>query len=234
VAAPVADRAWALERWFHYLERQTVQPHAFAFVATDTGDGTVGALRCGWAEVAVQVAREQYIPRERRQQDLRFFTEQIAMLRNRLMQLALSMHPTHIFSLDTDIMLTDPTTIERLLEACDWCPLAAPMVSLSEHFPCYNAAQWFSRDPGPTRAWRRLEPSDEFLADATWIPVDIPMAAVMMRSWVPEGCSYGYHEAGEDMGFALSLDRHGFRTAWLPHVETVHVMQPARLAEMLA
>lgn len=235
VVAPVAARGWALERWFECLERQTMQPDAFAFVFTETGDDTLAKLDLGlrFAEVRVEHAPEQFVPRERRNQGLRYAIELLAMLRNRCLANALRMGANIIFSLDTDIFLTDPTTIEQLVTELDFLPLSAPMVNLSPIGPCFNAADWMSGEPGPTRAWQRYGPED--LKNTVplggpvqvVIPVDIPMAAVMMRRWVAEGCSYGYHEAGEDMGFAQSLDRHGFRCAWRPDLLTTHVMDPA-------
>lgn len=226
LGAPVADRAWALPRWLDCIASQTIQPDRLVFIHSDTGDGTreiLGAEK-RWPVTVIDTP-QPFVRRELRLKDRVGTTSMLADLRNRLLIAALDHEVETLFSLDTDVFLTDPGTIKKLLGELVHAPLAAPYVNLSPHGPCANAAQWrqpTSRLPAPTQRWDRCE-RDETTPGR--VLVDIPMAAVMMRREVVISCAYRYHEAGEDMGFAQDLDRRGeFKTAWLTGWECPHVM----------
>ena len=140
------------------------------------------------------------------------------------------------FSLDTDILLTDPASIEKLASVLirQRYDVAQPTVYLhpaGRRSGCFNAAWWCAGSPGdPQRVWARVQEADlPQQALRGLVDIDIPMAAVMMRRQVLELCEYKPHEQGEDIGFADSLDEHGFSVCWLTDLETFHPWGPAYL-----
>jgi hypothetical protein len=234
VGAPVAARDWALKRWFECLYSQTRVPDEFVFVVKDVdGDRSRQLLHeLGPKPPALSYAIDttRYVPRmERNSVGAEYVYADFAWRRNRLLQMVRKREPDVFLSLDTDIMLEDPTTIERLLELLERAPVAAPLTYLhpaAAASECFNAGWWAGGEPGsPTRAWRRATVDE---AHGT-IPVDIPMAAVAMHRRVVDTCKYAYHECGEDMGFAQDLDRLGYTCLWDTDLGVRHVMAAEEL-----
>lgn len=244
VGAPVCDRDWALPRWFECLQAQTRPPDEYVFVVNELpGLHTRRLLHelCPFdvPRLSYAIDRTPYIPRDDRQHHLpENVYGDFAWRRNKLLDMALKRDPDVFFSLDSDIMLDDPTTIERLLRlltAAKALTAGSPDVVAASTFlhptgragECYNAAWWAGGDEGsPERAWRRATADDA--AEGVQL-IDIPMAAVMMTRRVAETCRYRWHAQGEDLGFAQDLDRLDYRCVWDPNLETRHVMSPEAL-----
>lgn len=238
LGAPVADRAWALPRWLDQIEQQTVQPDVLVFVHTDTGDGTREILRAAQDRWPIEIvdAPGPVVHRRDRNRDRVGAYSMLADLRNRLLDHALGLDADVIVSLDTDIFLTEPTAIEQLVDRLDKAPLSSLLVylhELAEQTTAYNAAWWIDGGSGPTRRWRKPTPAEVHDRASKPMQVDIPMAVVAMRRDVALTCRYRYHEAGEDLGFALDLDRNGLWADWLTGLHCPHVMDPARLDELV-
>lgn len=242
VGAPVAERAWALPKWFDCLRAQTLRPDGFVFAYSRSDDDTAKLLgRHSFGSLHVDYVEEAYISRRVRHEDrgARAYGE-LAQHRNRLMKLALEFDADMYLSLDTDVFLTDPTTISRLVGAITAAAgdLSSVRIYLSRQgpaLPTYNAGWWRTTDQdSPTRAWDRVT-EDDVKASYGAFGVDIPMAVVMMPRDVLERCQggYCYHESGEDLGFAQELDRQGLKTIWLTDINPPHVMDPAQLEEMV-
>lgn len=180
---------------------------------------------------------EPYVPRQQRNTQREGIFTTLAVHRNRVLDMAMQHDADVLLSLDTDVFLTEPDSIERLLDALECWPLAAPVTYLSPPGPpslCFNAGNWQTNDIGsPTRVWERIGEGEFREAAGDVVEVDIPMAAVMMVRDVIQWARYSYHETGEDAGFAQSLDFLGFRTAWLTGLYAPHVMLPGLLDEMV-
>lgn len=238
LGAPVADRAWALPRWLDQIEQQTVQPDALVFVHTDTGDGTREILRAAQDRWPVEIvdAPGPVVHRRDRNRDRVGAYSMLADLRNRLLDHALGLNADVIVSLDTDIFLTESTAIEQLVDRLDKAPLSTPLVYLHEQgvtAGTYNAGYWVDAGSGPERRWRRPSVAEFLNAAGRPRQVDVPMACVAMRRDVALTCRYRYHEAGEDLGFGLDLDRNGLWADWLTGLHCPHVMDPQKLDAMV-
>ncbi|MGH3415437.1 MAG: hypothetical protein ACRDSS_03120 [Actinocrinis sp.] len=222
LVAPVADRAWALPTWFAYLAEQTVTPDALAFVHSgQVGDPTWRALETGaqTAGLSAPIILHDPARPHARHDNERFRT--LARLRNLALDAAASVRADLVLSLDTDVMLSDPQTIERLsdLVADGRCDIAAPVAFLHPgappgwhpgQTPCwaYNFG-WLADSPAPVRQWLR-RPSVDKIDWGAVVDADVPMAA-----WVAgpraAACRYEWHESGEDVAFARSLRARGCR-----------------------
>lgn len=240
LGAPVAHREWVLPAYFDAIAAQTVRPDAFLFVHSGTRyDATWQALAAG----AALVGRDELTilhdsrPPHQRHDNARFGT--LAVLRNTLLAMAVGMLDADVLiSLDTDVLLEDRRTIERLLELLDegW-DTASPVTwlhPLGEGSWAYNAGWWSwpAADRqlggrGPHRPWTR--PGPEHVAWGVTLAIDVPMAATAMSRRVLERCRYRWHEAGEDLGFAQDLDRLGMACAWDTTLKARHVWDPTQL-----
>lgn len=237
VGAPIAERAWALPKWFACLRAQTVQPDGFVFIYSKSSDRTLQAIAANsFGRLYVGHAPESFIPREARNASRTIAFTELASHRNRLLEAALAADADVFLSLDTDVFLTEPTAIAQLVEALEYLPVSSLLTYLSPAgapSECFNAAYWTSGDQGdPGRSAARVT-GDQFRASVGVLAVDVPMAVVMMNRLVLENCRYAFHERGEDFGFAQDLDRRGIHTAWLTGLEAPHVMRPESLSEMV-
>jgi hypothetical protein len=229
VCAPVAERAWALPTWFACLARQTVRPAEILLVHSgDRGDPTwaaisEGALEHGFKVTRLHDAKDRPKPRNDRS---RFHT--LTRLRNTMLAVATqTTRHEHLLSLDSDIMLEDPTTIEQLLDAQHAYPVTSPLTyfhpAMDWTVNAGNLGVW--PEPGMDLdriAWKRAEIDPACVETKTPQPIDVPMGAVCMSRSVYSIVRYRWHQAGEDVGFAVNLARAGFQAAWLPWLECRH------------
>jgi hypothetical protein len=235
VGCPVANRAWALPHWFQCLANQTRQPDGFVFLHSGhIGDDTWRAIQdgCERHHFDSHVQHDERAPHARHDND-RFAT--LADLRNQVLALARGdMHADLFLSLDTDVMLEDPHTIERLLgmlgHGCDLASCATflhhaasnPNVD-HEIFWAYNAG-WLN--PPGAKGFRRPLPG-ELDWDAVY-RIDIPMAVWLGERAVLD-CRYDWHESGEDIAFAWALQDAGLKCHWDTGLRAKHYWQESHL-----
>lgn len=202
------------------LARQTRRPDGFVFVHSGIPrDDT-------WTTIVDEAKRHRFPPPtflhdpaapHARNDNLRFAT--LARLRNDLLDLARWEQADMFLSLDTDLMLEDPHTIERLVSMVRSgdCDLAAPVAFLHPLAPrhwtpgepaghSYNFAFMNPGQPSHRRPWQRPWPADLPLGEL--IRMQVPMAAWLGNTRAL-GCRYQDHESGEDVGFAQSLEAAG-------------------------
>lgn len=242
LVTPVADRAWALPAWFAHLAAQTVRPDALAFVHSGRiGDATWRAIEDGAAGLGVRALSILHddAPPHPRHDDRRFAT--LARLRNRALNEAVALDADLVLSLDTDIMLRDPFTVERLCElvAEVGCDIAGPVAFLHPAAPpawepgdrvcwAYNFG-WLASPGDPQRCWLRRPHVNTIDWGAT-ITADVPMGC-----WVANhraaACRYEWHESGEDIGFARALQHAGCRFRVDTSLYAWHCWSAKHLAE---
>lgn len=241
VTAPVAGRDWILPRWFECLAAQTVRPDEILLLHGGTkGDPTWRAIWAGAEEHGFTVVRmHDPSPPHPRHDNERFHT--LARLRNIILATAaITTSHDHLFSLDTDILLEDPESIERLLAECSSAryDVVSPLVYLHPEMRWTANAGYFSADPTVAAddpdalgdwPWKRAE-----VGVPAMRPIDIPMAALMMTRAVYSTVRYRWHKAGEDVGFAINLRLAGFSAGWVPEVEGKHVWDEAAFERLRA
>jgi hypothetical protein len=234
------DREKTLGHWLAALEAQTVQPDYARFVVSRGFSPDTGALlRAHFQDCRIRVAGgtlfgAPFYSRTERNGDQKdpcragHFTR----LRNCLRSQFLQTDADVFLSLDSDVLLEDPRTIERLLKTLDagW-DITAPRLSLHPSLDTvYNAGFWLAdAAPDDPQAFRRIwQRADENVVRAYKSPVriDVPMACYAIRRHAMGMCAYKAHESGEDLGFADSLARYKMRVAWLTDLPARHVWSP--------
>jgi hypothetical protein len=199
--------------WFECLAQQTLRPDGFVFVHSGT------PMDATWQRILTEAHRHGFFtptilhdpaPPHRREDNARFAT--LARLRNDLLTLARWQEPDLFLSLDTDIMLEDPHTVERLaaLIRDDVCDIASPLTFLHPNGPRH----WTPQD---SVCWAYnfgfIPPGGATMQRPT--PSEIDVWGKLVRHQIPMGCwlgnskalacKYAWHENGEDVGFALAL-----------------------------
>lgn len=232
--APVANREWALPHWFECLASQTVRPDRLIFVHSGQwGDETWQALFTGAEQHGfdLDVLHDPRAPHQRID-NARYQT--LADLRNQLLTAAQDARADQFLSLDTDVMLEQPDTIEHLQTMLTDCDLASCATFLHpaaskpdvEHeiFWAYNAG-WLPKDLTAHGFIRPLP--NELDWDATH-RIDIPMA-IWLGNQQALYCRYAWHESGEDIAFGRALQAAGLICHWDPRVRAKHYWQPSHL-----
>lgn len=226
---PIAHRAWALPKWFECLAAQTRRPNGFVFIHSgQVNDDTWRGIQREAARYGFQNVRLEHdpSPAHPRHDNERFAT--LARIRNQLLGAAQhAMFAERFLSLDSDVMLEDPRTIEKLEELLDAgeCDLASPVTwlhPLGEGSWAFNAGWWApgGRLGDPQRAWTRLEPSKVPWGEL--VNIDVPMA-VWLGNERALSCRYEQHESGEDLGFAHSIERNHVRCLWDTSLKCRHI-----------
>lgn len=245
VGAPVAERGWILDRWLECLERQTVKPHGYRFVYSDSQDYTLRWLdfqRHHDSRFEYRRTELPFFSRDERQGDKADpnRSNHFAKLRNELRDMFLQTDADYYFSLDTDILLEDETVIERLIaaiESGDGWRVAQPLTVLHplEHSACYNGG-YFGQMVNPydyDQPWIRAD-DNHLITKREVVKVDIPMAAVMFSRWALLSARYRPHEQGEDVGMAQSLKRVHCPVGWLVGCRVRHVWNESYLNKEVA
>ena len=214
------------------MAQQSVRPDQVLFVHSgDRGDETWRAISEGALEHGFRVTR-LHDPMERpkpRNDRSRFQT--LTRLRNTMLAVATqTTQHEHLLSLDSDVMLEDPTTIEQLLDAQHAYPVTSPLLFFHPEMRFSVNAGLLPVWPGPDAdlehiPWRRAEINPGRIESKTPQGIDIPMGAILMARSVYSTVRYPIpvHESGEDIGFACNLARAGFEAGWLPWLECRHV-----------
>lgn len=148
--------------------------------------------------------------------------------RNSLLERAVSRRTKfdYYFSLDSDVILENPKTIETLISHKK--DVVAPLMFMTptdEKFP--NAMDWATA--GNRWVGRRIKNLGPGL-----IKVDIPMAAIMMSMDVVKNVRYVWNAQGEDIGFASELHKKGFESFLDTNIYTPHIMHRYQLEDYLA
>jgi hypothetical protein len=154
----------------------------------------------------------------------------LTRLRNTMLGIAtVTMNHEHLFSLDSDVILEDPTTIEQLLDAQHAYPVTSPLTYFHPEMKWTINAGLLPVWPGPGAdlehiPWRRDEVDAACVESKTPQEVDVPMGAIMMARRVYSTVRYPIpvHQSGEDVGFGCALARAGFEAAWLPWLQVRH------------
>lgn len=235
LATPVAERDWVLSDWFACLAAQTRQPDALVFLHSGRrGDATWEALHDGARTLgaAATLAHDAAAPHQRHDPG-RFRT--LARLRNRALAYARVLQGADlVLSLDTDVLLEDPETLERLESWLAYgYDVAAPITWLhpgGKGSWAVNAGFLTDRSDDATAGWRRASANE--IPPRKALEVGFTFAVQMFGPKVAcdPRARYGLHESGEDIAFGQALRRLGARVIWDTSLEARHVWDRADLA----
>lgn len=232
VTAPVYDRSWILPTWFSYLENQDFAGElGFSFECGPDDHTTMQCLldfqskhpelRC--FDIRIN-SKEQHRthPEGFRTWRKEHYTS-MANFRNNLLNRATAIQPDRVFSLDTDILLEDPSTISQLYELTNRedIDVVSPLLFMMPdniHFP--NVMTWNSQLKGYRKTSYPL---------GKLFQADIIMAAVMMKKSVYTNVRYDWHFQGEDLGFAANLKNKNYKSYIASYIYADHVMSRSDL-----
>jgi hypothetical protein len=236
IGCPVYKRDWVLKDWFKYIENQNypLSKLGFIFELGEDDEATEQVLY-DWHEAHPEVSVFDGVIRA----DLNHAThkdgqrhwsgekyEVMVELRNSLLERASCYDFDCYFSLDSDILLENPDTLMFLSEATEYYDVVSPLSYMTPYDTDYPSVMWWQDEPG-FEAYR----DKSRVKLGSFFQADIVMAAKMMSKEVYRTTRYIWHRQGEDLGFARSLHKRGFRSYCASNIYAFHAMHKHTLAE---
>jgi hypothetical protein len=234
IGAPVYAREWILPYWLQAIELQDwpLDQVGFVFVVAEEDTPTKEILldwhsrhpevRCFDLCVNTTVQHRAH-PDGKRHWNYHRYNE-MAMMRNQILDQVCCRAPDRYLSLDTDMLITDPKTISDLVKL--EVDAVAPLAYMSEGTTDYpNVMSWtpwgkgFRKNPYPL---------------GTTFQADIIMAVKMMSPDVYRQVRYAHHSQGEDLGWSAHAKERGFRLWSASHLYVPHIMHASSLPKYLA
>ncbi len=238
IGSPVYQRAWILGDWFKCIENQTIPLSEIGFIfELGPNDEETHQVIWEWHLSHPQVAFFDAIVRD----DIKHYTHpdgqrtwsktayyKMVDLRNSLLERANCIRPEKYFSLDSDLLLEDPQTLEKLYHMLnrDGVDAVSPlsyMYPKGINFP--SVMTWI--DGVGKRASRSL---GDYKIGETF-KSDVIMAAVMMNPDVCRDIRYVWHPQGEDLGWSGECAKNNYGLYCASDIYVPHIMHRWMLDE---
>jgi len=236
IGCPIYKRDWILPHWIRCILKQSLDISNIGFVFETAPDdiATSKALHA-WKKIDSRIPL--FIINERkdinhyehknngRQWTLSKYHNMIS-LRNSVLKTVREYQPDYYLSLDSDILLENPNTLELLIAhiraGADAVSPLMYMTPVGKQFP--SVMTW-KTEVGESAYRENLYPLGSFFQS------DIIMAAKMMSKDVYNNVDYAFHHQGEDLGWSANATQHGFSLFSASYIYAPHIMSPMHLEE---
>ncbi len=233
ISLPLYKREWILPEWLRCIEDQTVplKDIGFLFLMANESDdpGSYKVLfewqaqrpDLGYFDVITDPTSEHKSHvRGSRSWRMGDFSR-MAGFRNTLMDRARELQPENYFSLDSDILLTNPRSLEILSRELVNFNAVNPLIFMSPSSTEHPSVLSWSHKTRPgcetKRYLNKYQMGKVFQAD-------VIMGAVMMDPEAYVKSRYITHVAGEDVGWASSMQKNGLTMGCVSYLYCPHVM----------
>ena len=245
IAAPVFQRDWVLPYWFKAIENQNfpMEDIGLIFNLGPDDDATHDVI-WEWsqkhpelfyfdAQIFMHVNHSSHAEGSRQWNQSKYYN--MVKLRNDLLERAdaISDRFDFYFSLDSDLLLEDPETLNKLVAYAEEDPLRSVISPLSYMTPYdtnFPSAMTWTIEGEPSRRAKRNHSRYEI---GKLFKADIVMAAVFMQKYVVKNIRYQWHWLGEDLGFATALNEAGYHSYAAWDIYCPHIMSRQFLAHYL-
>lgn len=222
-------RSWILPHWIRCIINQSVsiEDIGFVFEVSPDDSDTINSLQA-WKKYDNRIPyfnikiRED-IPHFQHENNGRQWTiskyENMVSLRNSILNTVREVSPDFYLSLDSDILLTDPNTIELLMAHIkSGADAVNPLMFMTPFGTMYPSVMTWRSDVG-RKAFRQ-----EKYPLGTYFQSDVIMAAKMMSKKVYSNIDYTVHEQGEDVGWSWSCGQAGYNLYCASYIYAPHIM----------
>lgn len=229
IGCPIYDRAWIFPYWVAMIERQSfpLKDIGFIFVVSEKDTETLKHIE-SWANTNgqmdyVDVVVPESVHHYSHEEGSRHWTiskyENMQKLRNTLLDRVRVRKPDYFFSLDSDILIENPSTLELLIAHIkDGADAVSPLMYMTPfgvNFP--SVMKWTSEVGGHAHR-------DDSFPIGTYFQADIIMAAKMMSKNVYENINYSIHAQGEDLSWSASCGKAGYKLYSASYIYAPHIM----------
>ena len=240
IGCPVYKRGWILPAWFYFIENQSVDLSDIGFIfELGTDDQETIDILLSWKSRHPEVEIFDLEVRDdlahfAHQEGTRQWTyakyENMISMRNSILDKVRKIQPEAYFSLDSDVLLTNPNTIELLLGhlkmGADAVNTLMFMTPFGTDFP--SVMTWIENTNYERAERRQPYPLGGYFKS------DVIMAAKMMSKNVYNNVDYRFHVQGEDLGWSAGCAEKGYELYCASYIYTPHIMGQAEMKEFLA
>jgi len=238
IGCPIYKRSWILPLWIRGIITQSLDMSniGFVFETAPDDESTIASLEA-WKKYDKNIPyfnikiRED-IPHFEHQENGRQWTvsryENMTSLRNSLLNTVKEVEPDYYFSLDSDILLENQSTIELLIAHIkDGADAVSPLMFMTPHNILYPSVM----------SWRSENDSMAYRKDSyplgTYFQSDVIMAAKMMSKKVYSNTEYSIHNQGEDVGWSLNCRKNQYKLFCASYIYCPHIMNQHMLSDYL-
>jgi len=238
LGCPIYKRDWILPNWIKSILSQSLDISKIGFVFECSADdiGTLQILN-SWKECDNRIPyfdikiRED-IPHFEHEENKRSWTiskyHNMVSLRNSLLNSVRELSPDYYFSLDSDILMSNPSTMELLIaHVNDGADAVSPLMYMTPVGTMYPSVMDWRQDE-PDKAYRRKDYSI-----GSYFKSDVIMAAKMMSKDVYQNVDYSVHMQGEDVGWSLNCREQGYNLYSASYIYCPHIMSRTMYVDFL-
>lgn len=238
IGCPIYKRDWILPLWIKSIRAQNInfKDVGFIFEVSPDDQATVSMLEewkssdtgVGSIEINTRDDIAHFAHKDNGRQWTLSKYENMVSLRNSILQRVREISPEYYFSLDSDILLVNPSTIRLLTSHIDdGADAVNPLMFMTPMGTDYpSVMSWKTEEPN--RAYR-----ESSYPLGTYFKSDVIMAAKVMSRKVYENIDYTVHRQGEDVGWSLSCREAGYNLFCASYLYGVHVMSELALEEIV-
>ena len=238
IGCPIYKRDWILNDWIKCLINQSISMDdiGFVFLASSEDIKTISILET-WKKYAKRIPYfdilyKDDIPHFEHQNNGRQWSiskyDNMVKLRNTLLNKVREIEPDYYFSLDSDILLENPNTLELLVAHIkDGADAVNPLMFMTPIGTMYPSVM----------TWRPNDQSKAYRLEkyplGSYFKSDVIMAAKMMSKKVYQNINYGIHQQGEDVSWSLSCREHDYNLFCASYIYAPHIMSTIMYGEYL-
>lgn len=238
IACPIYKRNWILSDWVRCILKQSLNISNIGFVFEVSPDDkqTVEILKA-WKRIdksipLFEIIERSDIPHFEHQNNGRQWTlskyQNMINMRNSILAKVREYQPDYYFSLDSDILIENPNTIELLIAHInDGADAVSPlmyMTPVGTAFP--SVMSWVDKE------YQKAHRKSDYPI-GTYFQSDIIMAAKMMSKKTYMSVDYEFHQQGEDLGWSRNALKKGLQLYSASYIYAPHIMSQIHLAEYL-
>ena len=237
IGCPIYKRDWIFPYWAAAIEKQTIDLSkvGFVFITSSDDEKTINYINL-WKKAnpkigMIEVISKDDIAHHEHAQNARQWTmskyHNMIALRNCLLSEVRKIQPDYFFSLDSDILLQNQTTIELLISHIkDGADAVSPLMYMTPFGTDFPSVMTWIDEPG--KKAKRLSN----YPIGTYFKSDIIMAAKMMSKDVYNNVDYAFHSQGEDLGWCGEAYKNGYKNLYsASYIYAPHIMHPQMIDE---
>jgi hypothetical protein len=239
IGCPIYKRDWIFPYWISCIENQNIDfsKIGFLFIVSPDDEKTITMLtryknsRPDISEFIIDIKSD--IPHFSHEEGSRTWSlaryENMVMLRNSMLKKVREIKPKYFFSLDSDILLTNPNTIQLLISHIQSdADAVSPLMFMTPTGTMYPSVMNWIKEPGGQAYRQEMYPLGEYFK------ADVIMAAKMMSEKVYENVDYALHSQGEDLGWSGNAAKLGYNLFSASYIYAPHIMHKQMLEYFLA
>ncbi len=239
IGCPIYKRDWILHHWIRCIHEQSLAMSdiGFVFECSSDDEKTINILNV-WKKIDKSIPHfeikiREDIPHFEHEENGRQWTlskyENMVSLRNSLLSSVREIEPDFYFSLDSDILIQNPNTLELLIaHVKSGADAVSPLMFMTPVGDMYPSVMTWA-DNGTDKARRLLK-----YPIGTYFKADVIMAAKMMSKNIYQSIDYRVHEQGEDVGWAHNAKLGGFKLFSASYIYSPHIMSKEMYQNFLA